>query len=33
LHEANQTVLSAARVTIMAWCTGTFQSFGRVVLF
>ena len=32
LQEANQTVFSAARVTIIAWCTGTFQSFGRVVL-
>jgi hypothetical protein len=31
LQEANHTVFSAARVTIMAWCTGTFQAFGRVV--
>ena len=33
MQEANQTVFSAARVTIIAWWTGTFQSFGRVVLF
>ena len=33
LQDANQMVFSAARVVIMAWWIGTFQSLGRVVLF